>query len=622
MELESGGTIAMNVPPATMPPGVLALLRQAGELLERGQLDAAEARCHDATGIAPRVPDVVHLLALIQRRRGNEAEAERLIRESLALAPERADFYSNYGNLLGATGRVAEAERSYRYALHLDPGFRPARLALARLLTRTGQAAHAEAELRLLLSSGEHDADSWTALGGSLAAQDRVADAEGAYRRALQISPGLAIARHNLGALLSRMGRASEALSELDWAASSGLRGRELHFNRARALVELTRFSEAERELAAALRYEPGHQETLALLGKIRFMRADPDFTRGLREAIAAQPAHLGLRLTHATMLREAGRLDEGATAFKEAIARLGPNPALVSGLALTLQAAGRPLEAVDPARRAYAGNPDDQRLANALASILLCAGMPDEAWPVIRGLRERQPFAQESIAHQAVAARMLGNPAYGELYDYERFVRPYDLETPAGYGSMAEFNEALLAVLNLRHRWEAHPLDQSLRSGTQTPGNLLADQDPAIRAFLAALQEPIADYRSRIGQDPSHPLEARNIGTAELAGCWSVRLRRGGYHVNHIHPEGWLSSAYYVYSPADTADADLQCGWIKFGEPRFPVPGVSPEQVLQPRPGRLVLFPSYMWHGTTPITTDEPRVTIAFDVTSRRQGG
>jgi hypothetical protein len=27
------------------------------------------------------------------------------------------------------------------------------------------------------------------------------------------------------------------------------------------------------------------------------------------------------------------------------------------------------------------------------------------------------------------------------------------------------------------------------------------------------------------------------------------------------------------------------------------------------------VLFPSYMWHGTTPFTTDETRMTVAFDL-------
>jgi hypothetical protein len=35
---------------------------------------------------------------------------------------------------------------------------------------------------------------------------------------------------------------------------------------------------------------------------------------------------------------------------------------------------------------------------------------------------------------------------------------------------------------------------------------------------------------------------------------------------------------------------------------------------VVQPRAGRLVLFPSYMWHGTSPIHGPVPRTTIAFD--------
>jgi ectoine hydroxylase-related dioxygenase (phytanoyl-CoA dioxygenase family) len=72
------------------------------------------------------------------------------------------------------------------------------------------------------------------------------------------------------------------------------------------------------------------------------------------------------------------------------------------------------------------------------------------------------------------------------------------------------------------------------------------------------------------------------------------------------------------VHTPADVADVEAKSGWIKFGEPRFPVPGALPERIIQPQPGRLVLFPSYMWHGTTPITTDEPRVTVAFDVVTR----
>jgi uncharacterized protein (TIGR02466 family) len=136
-----------------------------------------------------------------------------------------------------------------------------------------------------------------------------------------------------------------------------------------------------------------------------------------------------------------------------------------------------------------------------------------------------------------------------------------------------------------------------------------------AIVSLLELLAAPIADYRSGLEPDPSHPLLVRNSGATGFAGCWSVRLHRGGYHVNHIHPQGWLSSAYYVHAPADVDDLEAQNGWIKFGEPYFPAQGAFPGRIIQPRSGRLVLFPSYMWHGTTPITTDEPRVTVAFDV-------
>jgi hypothetical protein len=92
------------------------------------------------------------------------------------------------------------------------------------------------------------------------------------------------------------------------------------------------------------------------------------------------------------------------------------------------------------------------------------------------------------------------------------------------------------------------------------------------------------------------------------------VQLRAEGFHVNHIHPQGWISSAYYVAVPDETLDQAAASGWIKFGEPKLPFPGSTPERQIQPQSGKLVLFPSYMWHGTTPIHGATPRTTIAFD--------
>jgi hypothetical protein len=91
------------------------------------------------------------------------------------------------------------------------------------------------------------------------------------------------------------------------------------------------------------------------------------------------------------------------------------------------------------------------------------------------------------------------------------------------------------------------------------------------------------------------------------------VLLCSNGFHVNHTHPLGWISSAYYVSLPGGMG-ADTQEGWIKFGEPRWPVPGCGIARVVQPLEGRLVLFPSYMWHGTLPFASGE-RLTAPFDV-------
>jgi hypothetical protein len=47
----------------------------------------------------------------------------------------------------------------------------------------------------------------------------------------------------------------------------------------------------------------------------------------------------------------------------------------------------------------------------------------------------------------------------------------------------------------------------------------------------------------------------------------------------------------------------DFKGGWIRFGQPPIPAtPPLEAEHNLRPEPGRLVLIPSYMWHGTVPL--------------------
>lgn len=589
-------------------------LMAAYGLLRDGKLRDAEASCRAVLALSPRDGGALHLLGLIRKEAGDLTEAEQLLRESITLEPSHAEFRANLGNLLRRAGRLADAEQCYREALARDREHAPARLGLARTLNDLGKHAAAETECRVLVATHGSDPQSWSALGMTLRDQHRLAEAEAAYRNAIALSPDYGPAHHNLGALLSRMDRPEEALEALERARAAGISGAQFAFNRGHALLQLYRLDEAEQAFAQAVADSPANCEAQLSLARLRFMRGDPRFARDIASAVAATREDASLQLLFADVLRKTGDLQTSEVLIRDLLSRKGPVPEIRSALAAVLQESGRLQEAETEALEAAAGRPQDSAIIENLVAILLGGGSADAALKFIRFQRQRQPNEQRWIAYEASAARLTGSPLYRELYDYARYVRSYDLEPPPGWSSMQELNAALALTLAPRHGFVAHPFDQSLRHGSQSAHNLLADANATIQAVLKAFEGPIESYRSSMGTDPSHALSMRNRAPAVLSGAWSVQLQRGGYHVNHIHPEGWISSAYYVAVPNEVRDADLKSGWIKFGEPRLPVPGAQAEHFIQPRAGLLVLFPSYMWHGTNAIHGPEPRLTIAFD--------
>ena len=93
--------------------------------------------------------------------------------------------------------------------------------------------------------------------------------------------------------------------------------------------------------------------------------------------------------------------------------------------------------------------------------------------------------------------------------------------------------------------------------------------------------------------------------------------MRSGGHHADHVHPHGWLSSACYIALPPTIGDGtSAREGWLRFGRPGVKtVPPLEADHFVKPRPGLLVLFPAYMWHGVEPFVSDQSRLSVAFDV-------
>ena len=592
-------------------------IARASALLSAGDYRASAALTGAILAQEPRNAIAAHLLGLALKDAGDWEEGERWMRFSIELEPQRGEFHANLGNLLRKRRRYERARQSYEAALQRLPGHRAARHGLALALTELSRYADAEHQCRVLLANNGQDAEAWVLLGMTLAYQDQNTEAEAAYRQAIALDPSNAVAQHNLGALLAGLER-PEALEVLNTARRLGADGYEASFNRGWASLKEGDLDAAEADLSRATELEPARLEAQLALAHVRFMRGDPRFARTIGDALRADRDNIPLQSALAELLLSAGEFAAAETLLRDLLRRK-PDPRIQATLSMVLRTQGKLKEAEREALEAAAVLPYDPNVILSAVSILIVRGMPEEANRFILAYRQREPDSSLLLAYEATVARMLGSDRYHDLYDFQNGVRVYDLEPPPGWSSMSEFNQALAAVLKERHRFTHHPLDQTLRNGTQTSRSLLSDQDPAVQDILATFAAPIEEYRRSLQLPADHPLSRANVGVSKFTGAWSVRLKRNGFHVNHVHPDGMLSSAYYVEVPSESEDQALKSGWIKFGEPGLRVPGHTPERLVQPKPGRLVLFPSYMWHGTNPIHGSEARMCIAFDVRPTR---
>lgn len=396
-----------------------------------------------------------------------------------------------------------------------------------------------------------------------------------------------------------------------------------MHYNHANALQALGRGDEARAAYRRALAVDARHTLALYDLARLRWRLGDDDFDEELRALEAADPASpLGPGL-RGHLLARAERHAEAGAAFAEALRREPGAAGFHDGLGRVLSRQGRHAEALAAHERALALAPADGDLHAHHAAALLAAGRAREALTAAEHACTLAPLDQHAWAQRGLAWRLLGDARDTWLNDVQRFVAVHDLEAPAGFADMAAFNAALAEELRALHHDRREPVDQTLRRGTQTLGNLFEQQAPLVQALKARIAEAVTKTIAALpAGEAAHPLLGRRPAQAgpqaaawRFSDSWSSRLARGGFHTDHVHPHGWLSSAYYVSLPPSVGhDAPGQAGWIRFGQPDREL-GLAPTLQVAPRVGRLVLFPSYLWHGTVPFDDEAERLTIAFDV-------
>ena len=104
------------------------------------------------------------------------------------------------------------------------------------------------------------------------------------------------------------------------------------------------------------------------------------------------------------------------------------------------------------------------------------------------------------------------------------------------------------------------------------------------------------------------------------LGNMWANINYQGGYNRPHIHPNSLFSGVYYVHAQPNSGK--LVCNDPRPGiQTIMPVrkPGQPPKHLwrethLDPKPGRIIMFPAWLWHCVEPNQSNDIRISVSFN--------
>ena len=140
---------------------------------------------------------------------------------------------------------------------------------------------------------------------------------------------------------------------------------------------------------------------------------------------------------------------------------------------------------------------------------------------------------------------------------------------------------------------------------------NDLPRRDPAFEDLRKLLVRHAAEFAGEVAFDLGRK--------PKLDSIWVNLLKPGGHHAGHIHPHSIISGTIYVEAPKGS-------GAIRFEDPRLGQMMAAPVRrddapdelhsfvAVEPEPGLLLLWESWLRHEVLPGTAKADRLSISFN--------
>lgn len=480
---------------------------------------------------------------------------------------------------------------------------------------QSGKAHLAIDILQTLVKQQPKNFDVWKLLGFAYHEEQYEADACYAFANAIKlndqdISVAMAHAQSCFFSGTSAIEPFKQVM-ELDATDLNAVRGYAL------ALAAEQQTNSATSILDVTLKQHPGWFAGHKLLASQLYTVGEKDnFAFSYARACHSQKENLNLRMEWFRTVVQIKNWQQATKIIEDGIKIFGRHPQLLLAELFIASESGDDVAAVKLFNETH--QYDD--VVRDMALVRFCLKKGDIRIAEQTALRRIQtPNANVFWPYLSLIWRLTNNPLAEWLDGSSAFVSSIDLDIDN------DELTTLSTLLRKLHFAKAPFTEQSVRGGTQTNQNLFLRKEPIIAKLKARVQQAVSGYVKKLPEEiPGHPLlgmsrESALSGRVHFSGSWSVRLASQGFNVSHTHPMGWISSALYISLPEKKDMGKDPAGWIQFGTPPPELNlSLKANVKIQPKVGRLVLFPSTMWHSTVPFDSGE-RLVVAFDVRAPR---
>jgi tetratricopeptide (TPR) repeat protein len=334
------------------------------------------------------------------------------------------------------------------------------------------------------------------------------------------------------------------------------------------------------------------------------------------KKAAELSPGDIQLHASLGNLLYEIGDFEEAAVQL-EKLLMMQPDVALtLDQLAHANKRLKRPEASLKAAERLVEVTQASPQGLRALAAAKIMSGDYASALKVCELGLDKRPKDRRLLSEKTVA--LSGNDersSANSLFNIDELLAVTQIDPPDGYGTMAEFNQAIIKHVNHHANLDFSGVSHTCHLGSTSNDGVFVNPKGPLKYLSDQIHKAVTDYRKKINSiELDHPWMNHLPSISELAiSGWVTKLSNQGYQTGHIHDTAWISGVYYVNLPSNR---DKHAGSIEFGRAPYFYPDGDQGQIkiIDPREGTLVLFPSYFYHRTIPFESQHERITIAFD--------